>query len=171
MSQHTNGIVRHHLDRLPAITGAALKTTRQRAGDAAQSLSRRGAMKAAAERCNAAIDRLIELLYEVDDTGLRANVDVTGKLLIPVPWGDSYTRYGLRATEAAVLGLHVRKLAAVADVPPLLVYDAAIRAWLLNADYVTQAHAVAYWRRCQLGAGDYLALLEEIRNRTGNSPG
>lgn len=169
--QYTNGIAKHFAERLPSITDAVLRNGRKRTAESAQSLSRKGAMKASAELCNAAMSRLIELLYEVDDTGLRANVDLTGRLLIPAPWGDSYQRYGLRATEAAVLGLHVRKLSEHATVPPLLIYDEEIRAWLLNADYATQAAATAYWQRCQLGAGDYLALLEEHRNSTGKSRG
>lgn len=169
--QHTNGIAEHHAHRLPAIAGAVLKHGRARAADTALTLSRRGAMRAAAERCNAAINRLIELLYEIDDTGLRANVDATGRILIPVPWGDSYLRYGLRATEADVLAVHVRLLSHVDNVPPLLVYDAEIRRWLLNADYATEAQAVAYWRRCELGAGDYLAIAEEIRKQSGDNRG
>lgn len=125
-------------------------------------------MKAAAELCNAAMSRLINLLYEVDDTGLSANVDTGGKLLIPVPWGGSYTLYGLRATEAAVLASHIRKLGQHKAVPPLLVYDPSIRSWLLNVDYETHSQATAYWQRCQLSAGDYLSLLDDIRNKCAN---
>jgi hypothetical protein len=163
MTHRNNTIAQQFAERLPQITNAVLGTGRTRAAEGAQSLSRKGAMKASAELCNAAMSRLLEYLYEVDDTSLRANVDATGRLLIPVPWGSSYRRYGLRATEAAVLATHMRRLAERTH-PPLLIYDDETRNWLLNIDYTTHAAAVDYWNRCRLTAGDYLALSEHVRN-------
>ena len=164
-----NTILSTFVERQPAIMSAALRAGRRRAADTSAHLSRRGAMAASAELVNTAVSRLIELAYQVDDTGLRCNVDEDGRLLMPVPWGRSYQRYALRATESAVLGLHVKRLWERPPVAPLFVYDVDMRAWFVNVfDYGDYAAAVAYWRRAQLGAGDYMALLREVQSKRGN---
>lgn len=166
---HTNGIVRSFSERLPDITAATLRAGRRRASDTSARLTRRGAMAAAAELVNHAVSRLIELAYEIDDTGIHANIDADGRLLIAVPWGRHYQRYGLRANESAVLALHVKRLYESPPVAPLFVYDDSMRSWFINVfDYGTYAAGIAYWRRAQLGSGDYLALLREVQSRRGN---
>ena len=165
----TNGIVRSFSERLPDITGATLRAGRRRASDTSATLTRRGAMKAAAELANNAVAKLLEIAYQVDDTGIHCNIDADGKLLVAVPWGRHYQRYGLRANESAVLALHVRRLYEQPPVPPLFVYDDSMRSWFINVfDYGTYAAGIAYWRRAQLGSGDYLALLREVQSRRGN---
>ena len=125
-------------------------------------------MAASAELVNHAIGKLIELVYQLDDTGEAANVDDDGRLLVSTPWGRHYQRFGLRANEAAVLALHVKKLCDAPQVAPLFVYDGFTRSWYLNFhDYPTFAKAVNYWRKCQLGAGDYLALLRTVQAKRG----
>lgn len=165
----TNGIVKHHVDRLPAITGAALRSGRRRAADQSHRLSRAGAMGAAAERCNEAINRLIQLAYQVDeDTGDLCNVDaVTGVFeRFPMPWGRSYRDWGLYRTEAAVLALHVKRLQSSATVAPLWTYDDLTRRWGVNFfDYPSAAAALAYWKRAELTAKDYQVIAQTVRNQ------
>lgn len=172
MNTSTNGIVKHHVERLPNITGAVLRAGRRRAADVSVSMSRAGAMGAAAARCNEAVHRLIVLAYEVDDqTGDLANVDaVTGVFeRFPVPWsGRNYQRWGLQRTEQAVLALHVRKLHESATVAPLWTYDELTRRWGVNVwDYPSAAAAAAYWKRCELSAKDYQMIVQAVRSRRG----
>lgn len=163
-----NTIVSAFVERLPEITGATLRAGRRRAADTSAQLSRRGAMAASAELVNTSISRLIELAYQLDDTGIAANVDEDGRLLVSIPWGRYYQRFGLRANEAAVLALHIKRLCDSPSVAPLFVYDDSMRSWFVNVfDYGTFAAAVNYWRKCQLGAGDYLALLRQVQTKRG----
>jgi hypothetical protein len=169
VNHHTNGIVAHHIERLPAITAAALRAGRRRAADQSQSLSRAGAMAAAAGRCNEAVNRLIVLAYEVDEhTGSLANVDAATGVFerFPMPWsGRYYRRWGLMRTEADVLAIHVKALHDL-TIPPLWTYDAATRRWGVNLwDYETQPAALAYWRRCELSAKDFQMIAQSVRNR------
>lgn len=165
---YTNGILQHHIERLPGITDAVLRAGRRRAADQSQSLSQRGAMAAAAGRCNESIHRLIVLAYEVDEhTRTLANVDATTGVFerFPMPWGRGYRRWGLMRTEADVLALHVKALADLV-VAPLWTYDDVSRRWGVNLfDYVTQSAALAYWKRCELSARDYQTIAQTVRNR------
>lgn len=169
--QYTNGIAAHHTERLPAITSAVIRAGRRRAADQSHKLSRAGALGAAAERCNEAVNRLIVLAYEVDEqTGSHANVDgITGVFeRFPMPWGRYYRDWGLMRTEAAVLALHVKMLQFSATVAPLWTYDDVSRRWAVNFfDYDTQAAALAYWRRCEMTAKDYQMLLQTVREKRG----
>ncbi len=165
-----NTIVQNHMERMPAITSAVLRTGRRRAVDQSQQLNRAGAMKAAAIRCNAAVVRLIELAYTVDaDTGSLANVDDDGVFdQFPVPWSThNYGWYGLQRTEADVLARHVHALKGEgAEFVPLWTYDELSRQWAVNLfDYPTSTAAIAYWDRCQLTAAGYKTMLQEVRNR------
>lgn len=168
---YTNGhntIVSNFVERQPSIVGAALKGGRRRAADAAQSMSRRGAMAAAAELCNTAMFRLIELSYEQDEIGF-CNIDEDGRLLLPVPWGRHYQRYGLRATESAVLALHVKGLGQSPKYAPLWLYDAPMRSWFLNRwDYGDTGAAFSYWKKCGLSAKTYRSLVLHLQNQRGN---
>ena len=171
---YSNGngtILSTHLERLPAITDAVLRAGRRRAADQSHRLSRAGALGAAAERCNEAVNRLIVLAYQRDaQTGTLANVDgVTGVFeRFPMPWGRYYGRWGLMRTEADCLALHVNLLQDDASVAPLWTYDDLTRRWGVNLfDYPTSAAALAYWKRCELTANDYQSLLQTVRSRRG----
>lgn len=112
---------------------------------AAKTLSRRGLAQAKAELANNALATLIDVLYESDGDGARSNVDVDGRILIPLPWGRrGCLQWGLRVGEAnAFRWVMLRRVET--HHPPLLSYDAASRVWLLNAgDYSTRKLALAY---------------------------
>ena len=163
----SNGILKHHIERLPAITEAVLQRGRRRAAETAVSMSQKGAMKAAADRCNAAINRLIELVFEEDEIG-RCNIDADGLFnqRIASPWSTrNYGRYALMRTEADVLRLHVDRLQDV-SVAPLFIYYGDLKRWGVNVeDYSDMGAAVAYWRKAKLGARDYQSLLHMVRNQ------
>lgn len=168
---HLNGngtgtIAKEHVNRLDAISSAILRGGRQRAQDTAIQMSQRGAHKAAADRCNLAIMKLIDLCYEEDETG-RCNVDVAGVLnqRIAAPWSKhNYQRYALQRTEADVLKLHVDRLQETAR--PLWIYYGESRRWGVNLiDYPDLAAAISYWRRAGLRAKHYQLLAQTVRNR------
>ena len=167
---HTNGtILSTHLERLPAITSTVLASGRRRAQDTAVTLSQRGAMKAAADRCNAAFGRLVELSYQTDDCGL-CNVDQhTGVFnrRISMPWSTrNYGRYALMRTEADVLAIHAKRLQDVGI--PLFLYDSVTKRWGVNLwDYPTVGDAHKYAKSVELSAKDYQTISETVRNRRG----
>ena len=163
-------IVQNHLERLPAITSTVLASGRRRAQDTAVKMSQRGAMKAAADRCNAAMMRLIELAYQTDDCGL-CNVDPHTGVFGPkmsMPWSSrNYQRWALMRTEADVLAIHVKGLHDLA-VPPLLTYDAPSKRWGVNLwDYPDVASAQRYAKNVELTAKDYQTISAMVRNRRG----
>lgn len=165
----SNGILKHHIERLPAITEAVLQRGRRRAADTAVSMSQRGAMKAAADRCNAAINRLIELAYQTDDCGL-CNVDAQTGVFnrrFSMPWSTrNYGRYGLLRTEADVLAIHINRLHDVGV--PLFTFDDGTRRWALNFfDYPSMADAQRYAKSVELSARDYQVISQKVRNKRG----
>lgn len=167
MTHRNNTIIKTFVERQPSIAGAILHAGRKRAQDTAATMSQAGAMKASAELCNTAINRLIELAYQHDDCGL-CNVDAhTGVFnrKIAMPWSTrNYSRYALQRTEADVLAIHVNRLHAATV--PLFTYDAGSKRWAVNLfDYPTQAAAVAYWKSAQLTGKDYQVLMHEVRSR------
>ena len=67
--------------------------------EVARNLSRRGLAATKAELFNNALAALADLCMEWETNDRRANVDVDGRLLVPVPWGDSgYKVWGLRGS-------------------------------------------------------------------------
>jgi len=122
-------------ERKNGIAATTLQAGRQRVGNVAATLSLRGRMKASAELCNEAVGVLIHLAWQADTDGSAANVDpVTGRLLIPAPWGDSgYRRYGLRSTEGRALRAYMMDIQQHQAAGALIfTYDPTTRNWYLN---------------------------------------
>ncbi len=98
---------------------------------AMESLSLRNVDQAICELFNEAIARLTLLAYEQDAGGL-CNIDaVTGKLLLPAPWGrNGQSKWGIRPQEANIL----RQILFDWQFPgpTLWRYDRLRRAWFLN---------------------------------------
>ncbi len=143
------------------------RSVAQRFGDVAQSLSRVGVAAVHAELLNSALQRLAELAYQTDTDGRRANVDIDGRLLVPVPMGKSgHKTWGLRRREGDTLRaiLLTRQVAKAGAAVPLFVYDPAPRAWYVNLhDYPTQADAVAYVVRHGVTSREYKVTLESLQ--------
>lgn len=144
---YTNGILKHYENHKEEILSAkVLRKARGRAADVSLSLSRTGAAQATAELLNEAVNKLIAMLYQVDSDGVRANVDVDGRIEIPCPWGSAgRPRYGLRRTEGDTLRKYVQFLAEQRRPTPLFTFDAG-RWWLNVFDYPDREKALQYWR-------------------------
>ena len=75
---------------------------KQRMSQAAEQLNRAGTLQAQIGVVEGALVALINVLYATDADGQPANYDaVTGRILIPLPWGSSgWKHWGLRKMEA-----------------------------------------------------------------------
>lgn len=114
---------------------------------AAEQLTRRNVAQAKAELCSEALWAAVALAYETDNSGVLCNTDpVSGRLLLPAPWGrQGYLKWGLRYTESVLLRAILRGLQQTAAEPPVLVYDPLSRGWYLNIfDYPTHRQALAW---------------------------
>ena len=147
MNNHTNGIIKHFEEHQTEIlTAKVLRKALGRAADVSRSLTRTGAAAATAELLNEAVNKLIGYLYEEDADGVRSNVDVDGRLLIPAPWGSvGRPRYALRRTEGDTLRKYVQFLSSQRRPAPLFTFDNG-RWWLNIFDYPTKDKALQYWR-------------------------
>ena len=145
-------------ERKAGIAATALAGGRQRAANVAAQLSRRGRLAASAELCNEAVVSLLRLAWQADTDGCAANVDqVTGRLLIPAPWGDNgYRAYGLRSTEGRALRAYMLDLQNYqAAGAPIFTYDPTTRSWYLNIFDHKSGSALEYWERWGLNASAY----------------
>jgi hypothetical protein len=85
------------------VTQPAL-VSRRRLADNAAYLSAAGDLQARLDVCISAMASLIKVLYTTDADDCLMYVDVTDRIMIPVPWGSSgWRRWGLRKWEAEML--------------------------------------------------------------------
>lgn len=141
--------------------------TLPRFADVAQSLSKAGVASAKAELCTAALQRVVELAFQVDTDGRYANVDLDGRLLFALPFGKSgHKLWGLRRREADTLRaiLQARQTPQPGRAVPLFTYGEDTRSWYLNvADYGTEAQAIAYVRQYGITSREYKQALERLQ--------
>ena len=129
--------------------------------EVARNLSRRGLAATKAELFNNALAALADLCMEWETTDRRANVDLDGRLLVPVPWGDSgYKVWGLRVTEARILRRIMLQRAAQAGA--LWYYDVDGRCWLWNLEH-RKATAISYLTNHPVTVGEYLSAYDAER--------
>ena len=145
-----------------------VRHTPRRLPNVASTLSRVGLAAASAELCNAALQSLAQLAYQIDTDGRRANVDADGRLLIPAPMGrQGHKYYGLRRRESDTLrACLLQRMTPKAGAPlPLLVYDSGRRSWYVNVtDYPTEGAAVAYIQKHGISSREYKRTLERIQS-------
>lgn len=125
---------------------------------AAETLSRRNIAQAKAELLNEALWAAVALCYEKDDSGSLCNVDpVSGRLLVPAPWGRAgHRRWGLRYLESVLLRAILRGRRQAEAEPPVLVYDPLSRGWHLNLfDYPSRRRALHWLEMHPITAGDW----------------
>jgi hypothetical protein len=153
------------LEQLPEVRqGKAAAFVRQRMGDAASLLSRRGYIAAQVLRCNEALQRLIALCYEVEHNRL-INVDsVTGRLRIGAPMGDDgWRHYGLRRSEARIMRHILFDRQAQwqpSQRPPLFMYERF--RWYINLfDYGSIEHAQWWLQHSQITVSEWLQHAEQ----------
>lgn len=120
-------------------------------------LSNKGKVADSVEKINNSMTLLIQLTYDVDETGL-CNIDSLGHLRGIAPWSTrNYGRYGLLRTEANVLAVHIRRLSCENDA--LYTWVESQRKWHVNLDiYPTKDAALEYWDKRQLTVDDFLLL-------------
>lgn len=135
--------------------------------EVARNLSRRGLAAAKAELFNNALAALADLCMEWETADRRANVDVDGRLLVPVPWGDAgYRVWGLRVTEARILRRIMLQRAAHAGA--LWYYDVDGRCWLWNLEH-RKATAISYLTNHPVTVGEYLSSYDAERTTWARS--
>lgn len=126
---------------------------------AAQSLSLKNVDAAAVELMAEALNRLVLLVYEVDDDGSACNVDLRGggRLLVPAPWGRAgHKRWGLTPSEANILRALMLARQKKGKMAPLFAYDGMRKSWYLNIfDFPSYEAALAYLTKHPITVGEY----------------
>jgi hypothetical protein len=146
------------LSRAQLTTGAEVRPfVAQRLAEATAALSRVGLAAAAAELCNAALQRLAELCYERDYDGSQPNMSATGRIEIPAPMGKAgYQRFGLRRLESDVLRACLLARVSRTDTAPVFVYNDDDRRWYVNLSaYPGEQAAQQALRNFPIGAREY----------------
>ena len=154
------------LSRAQATTGTEVRPfVAQRMAEATEALSRVGMAAAAAELCNAALQRLCELCYERDFDGGMPNVSGAGRIEIPVPMAKLGHRYfGLRRNEQAVLRYILVARMTRAEPPALFLYNADDRRWYVNLSaYPTEQAAQKALSLAPIGAREYRRQHDRIK--------
>jgi hypothetical protein len=126
---------------------------------AADVLSLRNVDQAIVELFGEAVQRLTLLAYEQDGSGF-CNIDpITGRLLLPAPWGRlGHKRWGITPSESVVLREMIlqRQIGRGGRSPGLWRYDQSQRTWRLNLyDFDTLADGQKYWERFPLTVAEY----------------
>lgn len=141
--------VQRNVKRKSGVAGAVATINRhvdQRVGELADNISRGAVIKSRIVLVNQAIAGLIDLLYEVDESGHPVNIDpITGRILVPVPWGEAgWRKWKLRRSE----GRHLRKVLdrrmRTEERVAMFVYDGESNAWHLARRYGHKEAAFAY---------------------------
>lgn len=147
------------LGRAQLATGTEVRPfVAQRMADATAALSRVGLAAAAAELCNAALQRLAELAYQRDyDGGMPNLAATTGRIEIATPMGKMGHRYfGLRRNEQAVLRAVLVARMQRAEPPALFLYNDSDRRWYVNLSaYPTLTAAAEHLSKWAIGSREY----------------
>jgi len=141
--------VERNSKRKPTVAGAVASVNRhvdQRVSQWADNLSLSAIIKSKVILANQALTGLIDLLYELDETGHPVNVDpVSSRILIPLPWGaDGWKRWKLRNHEARVLRRLMDRRMRAGERVAMFIYDGASNRWCLNRRYGHKEAAYQY---------------------------
>ena len=144
--------VERTVKRKPTVAGAVATVNAyvdQRIGQAAESLSRGAIAAARITLVNQALADLGGLLYEVDGAGYPVNVDgVTGRILVPKPWGAGGWRYWkLRQWEGRVLRAILDRRMRASERTALFLHSPEFNDWHLNRRYDTPERYATYWQQ------------------------
>lgn len=120
---------------------------RQRTAAAAEEISLAADLQAHVDVAEASIVALINVLYAVDADQRPANYDeVTGRILIALPWGSSgWRRWGLRKWEAHCLRRIMMVRSKERRPPPLFCYDKATRQWFVETEVYPDTESALRW--------------------------
>lgn len=155
------------LSRAQLTTGVEVRPfVAQRMADATAALSRVGLAAAAAELCNAALQRLAELVYQRDyDGGMPNLAPTTGRIEIAAPMAKKGHEYfGLRRGEQAVLRALLVARMQRADPPALFLYNDDDRRWYVNLRaYPTLTAAMQHLEQWPIGSREYRRQHDRIK--------
>lgn len=146
------------------------KHVERRAFDDAHVINRSRIYHAVADLFNGLIPELIAVCYQFDEYGMVNIDDVTGRILVGLPWGSKAHRgWDLRSTEADTLRALMLARQGRRGHVPLFFYDAEVRNWFLNfRDYGRRSQAMNYHQANFFGAGDVRRAWDEaIAKRNG----
>jgi hypothetical protein len=120
---------------------------RQRTAAAAEEISLAADLQAQVDVAEASIVALINVLYATAADGRPANYDeVTGRILIPVPWGSGgWRRWGLRKWEAVCLRKIMMARSKSRRPAPLFCYDKATRQWFVETEVYPDTESALRW--------------------------
>lgn len=120
---------------------------KQRMSQAAEQLNRAGTLQAQIGVVEGALVALINVLYATDADGQPANYDaVTGRILIPLPWGSSgWKHWGLRKMEAQHLRRVLMGRAAMKRPAPLFAHDHETHQWFVDNETYPAANDALLW--------------------------
>lgn len=144
---------------------------RERMQTIAASLSLAGTMAAHCEVVNEALAALVTVLYQRDDDKCPANIDrVTGRILIPVPWGSAgWKRWGLRKWEAEIVRRLLMGRLRNRQIVPLFDYSSEMRYWSVNlATYNSQRMAMAYLQAHAVTLAEWRGYVDAYREAARN---
>lgn len=143
--------------------------SRQRLAERAEELSRAGTLQAQLDVCVAAMVALTNVLYSVDADNRPVNIDeATGRIMIPVPWGNSgWKRWGLRKWEAELLRRFL--LDEWGDRRDrLYAYDGETRQWCIDHElYQGKEEALSYIKYHGPSLTQWRKIAEAHRTREG----
>lgn len=162
--------VETYLQRAADIRGGSTPTAtvKARMAAAAQNLSLAGSMRAHLDVCIEALCALVDILYEADEDGQPANFDrATGRIFLPLPWGDhGWKGWGLRQWEAKCLRrVMMERAAGNRRLPPLFDYNEFNQRWYLDfATYTDVQVAMSWIRRDGPSLAEWRTVVTEYRD-------
>lgn len=161
--------VERNAKRLPTVAGAVTAVNRyvdQRIGQAAESLSLGAILQSRIALVNQALVGLIDLLYEMDESGHPVNVDrVTGRILIPLPWGaDGWKYWRLRNHEARVLRRVMDRRMRTGERTAMFMYDGESNRWHVTKRYGHKEAAFAYLQNNPITATEWRVVAGKTRH-------
>ena len=155
--------VPRELQRTEALTTTPTPERHTALRSVAQRLTRRGVAGAKVELINTTLLAFVEAVFDVDSDGVYANIDASGRLLIPAPFGRAGGRlWGLRNTEQRAFSWLMRQRSD-AESAPLFVFDAEYRQWFLASGY-TRLAALAYIRQMPVTLKEWRAAWAATRS-------
>lgn len=144
--------IQRTIKRKPTVAGAVANISAyvdNKLGEAASNLSRGAIIKARLTIVNEAMMGLIQLLYELDESGHPVNVEpTTGRVLVPVPWGSSgWAKWKLKQHEGRTLRKVLDRRMRASERVAMFLYSGASGRWHINRRYGTPEQAKVYFRQ------------------------
>lgn len=154
--------VKRTVARKPTVAGAVAGINAyvdQRIGQAAESLSRGAIIKSRIVLVNQALVGLIDLLYELDESGHPVNVDpVAGRILIPLPWAaGGWKKWKLRNWEARHLRRIFERRMRAGERVAMFLYSGESNRWHLNRRYGSREAALQYLKQQPITVAEWRA--------------